>query len=80
MKSNNDIFVQYRYQHGPSFSMNETIDVLLEDHKAQAMDRYELWIEDDEWLQLPHHEFMVTTLTLDKSGNAAAIQFTERYS
>lgn len=80
MKSNKSIFVQYKYLHGQSFSVTENIESLLEDQKAKTEMMHELWINDDSWMKLPKDEFVITTLTLDKDGDLASVQFSERYT
>lgn len=78
MKSNSGVFLQYVYRHGESFSMTEDIKDTIMDHKAKMLDLYEMWIEDDEWLQLPQDDFEITNLNLYADGKPANIQFTER--
>ena len=78
MKSNSDVYLLYKYAHGASFSMNDTLAGIINDHQQTVLDDYNLWIEDDSWKSLPRDKFDVTFLNLDANGNVSAIEFTER--
>lgn len=78
MKSNNDIFVLYKYRNGTSFSMGDTLSETISEHQSILLDDYVRWIEDDSWKTLPRDKFDITFINLDTDGNVSTLEFTER--
>lgn len=81
MKSNKiDILLEFLYQ-GGSYTIPDTFEDFLMDCKSQISDAHNLWMDDDNWLDMPCIPYMITDLALDETTlKPTFIQLTEKFN